>query len=48
MGTNSSYRAMFDIVEQAKEGTILTPDDLQYSRCFSVGIKPIMRICGNT
>jgi len=26
-GAHSSYKAMYDIVEQAKEGTILTPDE---------------------
>lgn len=26
MGANSSYKAMHDIVEQAKEGTIFIPD----------------------
>lgn len=27
MGANSSYKAMYDIVEQAKDGTIIIPDD---------------------
>ncbi len=27
MGANSSYKAMYDIVEHAKEGTIFIPDD---------------------
>ena len=27
MGANSSYKAMYDIVEQAKDGTIFIPDD---------------------
>ena len=27
MGANSSYKAMFEIVEQAKAGTIFIPDD---------------------
>jgi predicted transcriptional regulator of viral defense system len=27
MGANSSYKAMYNIVEQAKDGTIIIPDD---------------------
>ena len=32
MGANSSYTAMHNIVEQAKEGTILMPDDFRFIR----------------
>ena len=35
MGANSSYMAMYNIIEQAKEGTVLVPDDFTtwHSRC---------------
>ena len=28
MGANSSYKVMYDIIEQSKDGTIFIPDDL--------------------
>ena len=47
MGANSSYKAMYDIVEHAKEGTIFIPDD--FTTCGSPDAvrSGLSRLCRN-
>lgn len=47
MGANSSYKAMYDIVEQAKEGTILTPDDFTTCGTPDAIRSGLSRLCRN-
>ncbi|MDE5550367.1 MAG: hypothetical protein K2I99_03285 [Bacteroidaceae bacterium] len=47
MGINSSYRAMHDIVEQAKAGTILTPDDFTTCGTPDAVRSGLSRLCRN-
>lgn len=47
MGANSSYKAMHDIVEQAKEGTILIPDDFTTCGTPDAVRSGLSRLCRN-
>ena len=47
MGANSSYRAMYDIVEQAKEGTIFIPDDFTTCGTPDAVRSGLSRLCRN-
>ena len=47
MGANSSYRAMYDIVEQAKEGTIFIPDDFTTCGTTDAVRSGLSRLCRN-
>lgn len=47
MGANSSYRAMCDIVEQTKEGTILIPDDFTTCGTSDAVRSGLSRLCRN-
>ena len=47
MGANSSYKAMHDIVEQAKEGTIFIPDDFTMCGTPDAVRSGLSRLCRN-
>ena len=47
MGANSSYKAMYDIVEQAKEGTIFIPDDFTTCGTPDAVRSGLSRLCLN-
>ena len=47
MGANSSYKAMHDIVEQTKEGTILIPDDFTTCGTPDAVRSGLSRLCRN-
>ncbi|WP_281644792.1 DUF6088 family protein [Bacteroides zoogleoformans] len=47
MGTNSSYKAMYDIVEHAKEGTIFIPDDFTTCGTPDAVRSGLSRLCRN-
>lgn len=47
MGANSSYKAMHDIVEQAKEGTIFIPDDFIMCGTPDAVRSGLSRLCRN-
>ncbi len=47
MGANSSYRAMYDIVERAKDGTIFIPDDFVTSGTPDAVRSGLTRLCRN-
>ena len=47
MGANSSYKAMYDIVEQAKEGTIFIPDDFTTCGTPDAVRSGLSRLCRN-
>lgn len=47
MGANSSYKAMHDIVEQAKEGTIFIPDDFTTCGTPDAVRSGLSRLCRN-
>lgn len=47
MGANSSYKAMHDIVEQAKEGTIFIPDDFTTCGTPDAIRSGLSRLCRN-
>ena len=47
MAINSSYQAMLDIVEQAKEGTILVPDDFTTCGTPDAVRSGLSRLCRN-
>lgn len=47
MGANSSYKAMYDIVELAKEGTILIPDDFTTCGTPDAVRSGLSRLCRN-
>lgn len=47
MGINSSYKAMLDIVEQAKEGTIFIPDDFTMCGTPDAVRSGLSRLCRN-
>lgn len=47
MGANSSYKLMHDIVEQAKEGTILIPDDFTMCGTPDAVRSGLSRLCRN-
>ena len=47
MGANSSYKAMHDIVEQAKEGTIFIPDDFTTCGTPDAVRSGLSRLCHN-
>ena len=47
MGANSSYTAMHNIVEQAKEGTILIPDDFTICGTPDAVRSGLSRLCRN-
>ncbi len=47
MGTNSSYKAMCNIVEQAKEGTIFIPDDFTTCGTPDAVRSGLSRLCRN-
>lgn len=47
MGANSSYTAMHNIVEQAKEGTILVPDDFTICGTPDAVRSGLSRMCRN-
>lgn len=47
MGANSSYKAMYDIVEQAREGTIFIPDDFTTCGTPDAVRSGLSRLCRN-
>jgi predicted transcriptional regulator of viral defense system len=47
MGANSSYKAMYDIVERTKEGTILIPDDFTTCGTPDAVRSGLSRLCRN-
>lgn len=47
MGANSSYKAMYDIVEQAREGTIFIPDDFTMCGTPDAVRSGLSRLCRN-
>ncbi|MCD8297359.1 MAG: DUF6088 family protein [Prevotella sp.] len=47
MGANSSYKAMNDIVEQAKSGTIIIPDDFAMCGTPDAVRSGLSRLCRN-
>lgn len=47
MGANSSYKAMYDIVEHAKEGTIFIPDDFTTCGTPDAVRSGLSRLCRN-
>ena len=47
MGANSSYKAMCNIVEQAKEGSIFTPDDFTTFGTPDAVRSGLSRLCRN-
>lgn len=47
MGANSSYKAMYDIVEQAKDGTIFIPDDFTMCGTPDAVRSGLSRLCRN-
>ena len=47
MGANSSYKAMYDIVEQAKEGAIFIPDDFTMCGTPDAVRSGLSRLCRN-
>lgn len=47
MGTNSSYKAMCDVVEQAEEGTIFIPDDFTTCGTPDAVRSGLSRLCRN-
>ena len=47
MGTNSSYKAMCDIVEQAEEGTIFIPDEFTTGGTPDAVRSGLSRLCRN-
>ncbi|WP_278598584.1 DUF6088 family protein [Butyricimonas virosa] len=47
MSTNSSYKAMYDIVEQAKDGTIIIPDDFVTCGTPDAIRSGLSRLCRN-
>lgn len=47
MGANSSYKAMYDIVEQAKGGTIIIPDDFTTCGTPDAVRSGLSRLCRN-
>lgn len=47
MGSNSSYKAMYDIVEHAKEGTIFIPDDFTTCGTPDAVRSGLSRLCRN-
>ena len=47
MGSNSSYRAMCDAVEQAKAGTIFIPDDFVMYGTPDAVRSGLTRLCRN-
>lgn len=47
MGANSSYKAMYDIVEHAKEGTIFIPDDFTTYGTPDAVRSGLSRLCRN-
>jgi len=47
MGANSSYKAMYDIVEQAKDGTIFIPDDFVTYGTPDAVRSGLTRLCRN-
>lgn len=47
MGTNSSYKAMCNIVEQAEEGTIFIPDDFTTCGTPDAVRSGLSRLCRN-
>ena len=47
MGANSSYKAMYDIVEQAKNGTIFIPDDFTTCGTPDAVRSGLSRLCRN-
>ena len=47
MSANSSYKAMHDIVEQTKEGTILIPDDFTTCGTPDAVRSGLSRLCRN-
>lgn len=47
MGANSSYKAMFEIVEQAKAGTIFIPDDFVTNGTPDAVRSGLTRLCRN-
>lgn len=47
MGANSSYKAMYDIVAQAREGTIFIPDDFTMCGTPDAVRSGLSRLCRN-
>lgn len=47
MGANSSYKAMYDRVEQAKDGTIFIPDDFVTCGTPDAVRSGLSRLCRN-
>lgn len=47
MSANSSYKAMYDIVEQAKDGTIIIPDDFAMCGTPDAVRSGLSRLCRN-
>lgn len=47
MGVNSSYKAMYDIVAQAREGTIFIPDDFTMCGTPDAVRSGLSRLCRN-
>ena len=47
MGANSSYMAMYNIIEQAKEGTVLVPDDFTTCGTPDAVRSGLSRLCRN-
>lgn len=47
MGANSSYKAMYDIVEHAKDGTIFIPDDFTTCGTPDAVRSGLSRLCRN-
>lgn len=47
MGANSSYKAMYDIVKHAKEGTIFIPDDFTMCGTPDAVRSGLSRLCRN-
>lgn len=47
MSANSSYKAMYDIVEQAKDGTIIIPDDFATCGTPDAVRSGLSRLCRN-